>query len=204
MRALAALRPVPDAVLVSGDLADTAAEAEYARARELLAPLEMPVYVLPGNHDDPRALPAPGAYDVAGVRLVVCDSSIPGRDEGRLDVEWLEAQLGEGPAVVAMHHPPFDIGMPALDAIALGGADRAALAELLARSPQVLRVICGHTHRAAFSTIGGCPAMTCPGIHLTAKLEIGAPGFETVREPPAFALHVRVGDEVVSHIQPVA
>ena len=203
-RAVAGLRPAPDAVLVSGDLAHGGAASEYAVVEELLAPLEMPVHVLPGNHDDPGALPAPAVHDVAGVRLVLCDSTVPGRDEGRLDVEWLEAQLGDGPAIVAMHHPPFDIGMPAMDEISLFGEDRDALAALVARSPQVLRVVCGHTHRAAFGTIGGCTAMTCPGIHLTAKLEIGREGFELVREPPAFALHVAVGDGVVTHIQPVA
>ena len=202
-RAVAGLRPAPDAVLVSGDLANGGAASEYAVVEELLAPLEMPVHVLPGNHDDPGALPAPAVHDVAGVRLVLCDSTVPGRDEGRLDVEWLEAQLGDGPAIVAMHHPPFDIGMPALDEISLFGDDRAALHALLARSPQVRRVVCGHTHRAAFGTIGGCVAMSCPGIHLTAKLEIGRDGFELVREPPAIALHVAVGDGIVTHIQPV-
>ena len=205
VRAVAALRPAPDAVLVSGDLAETAAAAEYAEVHELLAPLAMPVHVLPGNHDRVAAMDgwAPGAVDVAGVRLVLCDSTIPGRDEGRLDVEWVAAQLGDGPAIVAMHHPPFDIGMPAMDDISIAGADRTALAELLERSPQVLRVICGHTHRATFATVGGRVAMTCPGIHLTAKLEIGREGFELVREPPAFAVHVTVGDGAVTHLQPV-
>ena len=56
--AVLALRPRPDAVLVSGDLADTASAAEYERVRELLAPLPMPVHVLPGNHDDRDALRA--------------------------------------------------------------------------------------------------------------------------------------------------
>jgi 3',5'-cyclic-AMP phosphodiesterase len=203
VRAVLAMRSAPDAVLVSGDLANAGAASEYAVVRELLAPLPMPVHVLPGNHDDVSALPAPGAVDVAGVRLVVCDSTVPGRDEGRLDVEWVAAQIGDGPAILAMHHPPFDIGMPAADEISLSGEDRAALTELLARSPQVLRVVCGHTHRAAFATVGGCVAMSCPGIHLTAKLEFEHREFELVREPPAFALHVLVGDGVVTHIQPV-
>jgi Icc protein len=205
VRAVAALRPAPDAVLVSGDLANSAAAEEYAAVRELLAPLPMPVHVLPGNHDALDSMDgwAPAAVDVAGVRLVLCDSTIPGRDEGRLDVEWVAAQLGDGPAILAMHHPPFDIGMPAADAISIAGDDRAALAALLERSPQVLRVICGHTHRAAFATVGGCIAATCPGIHLTAKLELGREDFELVREPPAFALHVTLGDGLVTHIQPV-
>jgi Icc protein len=203
VRAVAGLRPAPDAVLVSGDLANSAAAEEYAVVHELLTPLEMPVYTLPGNHDDPAALPEPGVFDVAGVRLVVCDTTIPGRDEGRLDVDWVAAQLGDGPAILAMHHPPFDIGMPAADEISILGADRAALAALLERSPQVLRVVCGHTHRAAFASVGGRVAMTCPGVHLTAKLEFGRRDFELVREPPAIALHVTAGDGLVSHVQPV-
>src|SRR5919202_5303618 len=50
------LVPNPDAVLVSGDLADHATDAEYEQVRDLLAPLQAPLYVLPGNHDDRRAL----------------------------------------------------------------------------------------------------------------------------------------------------
>ncbi|HET8953666.1 MAG TPA: metallophosphoesterase [Solirubrobacteraceae bacterium] len=215
VRAVLALRPHPDAVLLSGDLADTAAPAEYERVRALLAPLPMPVHVLGGNHDDRDALrecfPVAGApggeyryvAEIGGVRLVVCDSTVPGGPEGRLDVAWLEAQLGAPRVVVAMHHPPFPVGMPALDEIALGAADTAALAALLRRSPQVLRVACGHTHRAAFAVVGGCGVFSCPGVHLTARLEIGAPGYETVAEPPAFALHVVLDGTVTTHVQPI-
>ena len=49
------LRPAPDAVLVSGDLGERGEPDEYSRARELLAPLPMPVHVLAGNHDDAEA-----------------------------------------------------------------------------------------------------------------------------------------------------
>ena len=97
---------------------------------------------------------------------------------------WLEAQLDAPRVVVAMHHPPFGVGMPALDEIALGVADTAALAALLRRSPQVLRVACGHTHRGAFAVVGGCGAFSCPGAHLTARLEIGAPGYKSSPSRP--------------------
>ena len=135
--------------------------------------------------------------------MVVCDSTVPGRPEGRLDVAWVEAQLDAPQVVLAMHHPPFGVGMPALDEIAIGAHDSAALAALLRRNPQVLRVLCGHTHRAAFAVVGGCGAFTAPGVHLTARLEIGAPGYEVVAEPPAFALHVLVGGSVTTHVQPI-
>jgi 3',5'-cyclic-AMP phosphodiesterase len=214
--ALVALDPQPDAVLLTGDLTDDGDPRSYARVRELLAPLAVPVHPIPGNHDDrdalregfPTADAAGGdeyryATEVAGVRLVVCDSTVPMRPEGRLDLGWLEAQLDAPAVVVAMHHPPFAVGMPALDEIALGAEDTAALAVLLERSPQVLRVICGHTHRAAFTTLGGRGVFTCPGVHLTARLEIGAPGYTVVAEPPAFALHVMVDGAVTTHVQPI-
>src|SRR5205085_7147899 len=91
--AVLALRPAPDAVLVSGDLGDAGSPDEYARARELLAPLPMPVHVLPGNHDDADALAdafgmrAPYGTTLAGTRLVVCDTTVRGRVEGSLDGE---------------------------------------------------------------------------------------------------------------------
>jgi 3',5'-cyclic-AMP phosphodiesterase len=164
VRSVLALRPAPDAVVVTGDIANSAAAGEYERARELLAPLSMPVHVLPGNHDDRDALreffAPPGGDGEAGaplqytahvgdVRLVVCDTTRPGYDDGSLDggrLGWLEAQLAAeraAPTVIAMHHPPITIGLPVLDAIGLAPSDRLALADLLPRAPQVNRVIAG-------------------------------------------------------------
>src|SRR5438552_4250162 len=90
--AIAALDPAPDAVLVTGDLTEHGAPAEYAQVRELLAPLRIPHYVLPGNHDDRKLLrtalgppidgdaPAPFVQYTARcghLRLVVCDTTEP-------------------------------------------------------------------------------------------------------------------------------
>ena len=96
VRTVAGWDPAPDAVLVSGDLAEHGAAVEYARVRELLEPLAMPVHVLAGNHDDVDELgaafgPCAWAVEVAGRRLVGCDTTVPGRDDGRLDLEWLAA-----------------------------------------------------------------------------------------------------------------
>ena len=48
---LAVLDPQPDLLVITGDLTDTGTPAAYAHLRDMLAPLRMPVYVLPGNHD---------------------------------------------------------------------------------------------------------------------------------------------------------
>jgi 3',5'-cyclic-AMP phosphodiesterase len=205
---------------VTGDLADGAFADEYERVLELLAPLEVPVHVLAGNHDDRDALrehfpgvSAGGAGEpfqyvatVGGVRLIACDTSIPGEVIGRLDLDWLEAQLaaGDAPAIVAMHHPPLVTGIPALDEIGLPEADHRGLAELLACHPKVRRVVAGHVHRTAFAVLGGCGVAVCPSTHLQSRLEIGAREYEIVREPPAVALHAVLDGDVVTHVQPVA
>src|SRR3954447_4302473 len=120
--------PAPDAVLLSGDLTNDSSARSFERVRELLAPLPMPVHVLPGNHDEREALRAwftedeaphvhgaPFQYAVRcrGVRLVVVDTTLPGRDDGRLDAgarAWLETELAAEPGtptIVAMHHSPL-------------------------------------------------------------------------------------------------
>jgi 3',5'-cyclic-AMP phosphodiesterase len=198
-----ALPQRPDAVLVSGDIADTAADAEYRRARELLAPLDVPVHLIAGNHD---RFPDRTAYAVrcGDLRLVACDTSVPGQADGSLDVDWLAARLAENPqapTIVAMHHPPVPIGIPWLDVIGL--RERAALAELLARSPQVRAVVTGHVHRATFSRLAGVPVLTCASTNLQATLDFAAETGAVTNEPPSFLVHSLVDGELISHLQPV-
>lgn len=98
--AVESVRPLPDvldALLMSGDLADNAADCEYELVRELLAQLGVPVYVVPRNHDDrdtlrrhfdlPGAMGSPVQYavDVGPLRLVVLEGIRPGEDRGELD-----------------------------------------------------------------------------------------------------------------------
>jgi 3',5'-cyclic AMP phosphodiesterase CpdA len=42
----------PDAVVITGDTVQHGQPEEYAHLRELLAPLDAPVYLVPGNRDD--------------------------------------------------------------------------------------------------------------------------------------------------------
>ena len=217
--AVLALRPAPQAVLVTGDIADRARGVEYARVRELLVPLPMPVHVLPGNHDDRDALRA--AFDLDGadagaplqyvagcgdLRLIVCDTTRPGRDDGELRRDWLAAQVAAEPdatTIVAMHHVPLTIGLPVLDEIGVPDDDRRWLAELLAGAPHVRRVVAGHVHRTVVGSLGGCGVLACTSNHLQARLELGASELTWVPEPAAFALHALLDGELVSHVQPL-
>jgi len=216
-----ALGANPDAVLVTGDLADHAADEEYEQVGALLGRIEAPSYVLPGNHDDRdglhRHFGVPGAggepvrYDVdlGPLHLVVLDSTIPGEDGGALDhgqLDWLDEALAatpDVPAVVAMHHPPFLMGIPAWDAIALRPEDREKLGDILARHEHVERVLVGHVHRAITTKVGGRPVMSVPSTYVQGLLDFGGTGLALSDDPPGFAVHALVDGRFVSHVQPV-
>jgi 3',5'-cyclic-AMP phosphodiesterase len=216
-----ALRPRPDAVLVSGDLTDHATDAEYEQVRELLAPLEGPVHVLPGNHDDRRALqrhfgvpgadgePVQYAVDLGPLRLVVLDTTRPGEDPGALDAErlgWLDAELAaapQQPTLVAMHHPPLVTGVPAWDDFGLPAADRHALGEVVGRHRQVRRLVAGHVHHTMTAELAGCAVLTAPSTYVQARLTFEPHEIEFAAEPAGFALHAVLDGDLVSHVQPV-
>jgi Icc protein len=219
--AVVAMPQRPDAVLVSGDLAEHADDSEYEQVRELLAPLGTRVHVLAGNHDDRRAVrrhfeiaAADGEYlqysvDLGLLRLVVGDTTRPGADSGELDsarLDWLDAELAEAPdtpTVLAMHHPPLVTGVPAWDEILLPAADRRALASVLERHQQVRRLVAGHVHRAMTGDLAGRVVQTVPSTYLQARLNFDSDRIELVQGPASFALHALLDGEVVSHLQPV-
>lgn len=217
--AVLALGAPPAGVVVTGDLADRGQPEEYAVVVEQLARLAAPLVVLPGNKDDRAAMRAafglPGApadrvqsvHVLGGLRVVACDTQIPGELPGDLDVDWLAEQLAADrstPTIVAMHHPPFRIGVAAVDAIGLPAAQRAALDALLADAPNVLRVIAGHVHRAAFGVIGGVPASTASSVSFQLGLDLAGGQLGLAPdEPPAFAIHVLVDGDLITHVAPV-
>lgn len=46
----------PDLVVITGDLVHSAQLAEYQRLQTVLQPLQMPIYLTPGNHDSPALI----------------------------------------------------------------------------------------------------------------------------------------------------
>jgi 3',5'-cyclic AMP phosphodiesterase CpdA len=206
------LQRPPAAVLVTGDVADSGHPDEYAQFKRLLAPITVPVHVIPGNHDDRGALAdalgeQPDTVDAAGLRVVLCDTTIPGRPSGRLDTERLDRLLAEAPdqpTLVALHHPPLLTGIPLLDEIGLEPGTRERLEQTLGAHPQVRRVVCGHVHRASFESLGGCGVLTSPSTYLQAEPGPGPGGIRFVERGAAIMLHhLRDDGTVVSHVQPI-
>ena len=227
-RAVAAINRLPqkaDAVVITGDLTDFGRPAEYDHLRELLAPLTMPVYMLPGNHDERFVLAnsfpqqqylqstlasrfTQYVVSVGPIRLIVLDTSVIGKSHGELCAErlaWLEQALTENtehPVVVAMHHPPFNTLIGHMDQIGLlAGAPE--LEALLRRFTNIEQVICGHLHRAITTRFGGTIASTCPAPAHQVCLDL-SPTAESAwcLEPPAMKIHAwdHMGLRLVSHL----
>ena len=220
VRQLGSLPQRPDAVIFTGDLTDFGRLEEYENLRRLLAPLAMPVFLMPGNHDEPAnlraAFPAHAylrqrerfvdyAIEEFALRIVALDSTIAGESGGAIreaQLAWLDATLAAAPrkpTIVALHHPPFSTGIGHMDRQGL--ANPAAFESVIARHPQVERVIAGHLHRGIVARFGGTIASTVPSPSHQVALDLDdAAASRFVMEPPGFQLHLwREGNGVVTH-----
>ncbi|APR35497.1 phosphodiesterase [Paraburkholderia sp. SOS3] len=209
--ALNALEPRPDAVIVTGDLVDQGDVEQYEHLKTLLAPLQIACYLLVGNHDDRAALRTVfserrelfegGEFvqyvvDVGALRVLALDSIVPGASGGTLcaaRLAWLERQLDaarDKAVIVALHHPPFVSGIGHMDRVRLDPVAARAFEALIARHPNVERVICGHVHRPMFARFAGTIASAVPAPAHQVALDLRDDGPSAFRmEAPAFALH---------------
>ena len=220
-RAAAAFNPRPDIVIITGDLTECGLETEYTNLAAMLArTLTMPVYVVPGNHDrrdnfrknlahlpgvthDPHFVQY--AIEDYPVRLVMLDTLVPGASHGELSaaqLEWLDQTLAAQPTkptLIGMHHPPFVCGIGHMDAINLRDSER--FVAVVARHPQVQRIVCGHHHRPVVAQVAHAIASIAPSVAHQVELDLrpGAPsGF--VFEPPGYTLHLwNTVTGIVSH-----
>lgn len=214
-----------DALLVTGDIADHGTEAEYEEAAGLLGPrtadAPFPVLTCPGNHDSrapyrkallglpPADGPVNSAHVFDGGAVLMCDSSVPGSDEGALDEEtyaWIEATLddlgGDLPVLLAFHHPPVALHHPLPDSYRLD--DPAALAALVGRRPEIAGFVTGHAHTGAATSFAGRPLVVGPGVTWTLRLPWEGEQVADRDAPVGLAFHV-LDDEgrLTSHFRTV-
>jgi Icc protein len=222
--ALLALDPAPDCVLVTGDLTDCGSSEAYALVAAMLRRLPMPVFVIPGNHDEREAfraglrphfphLPRTGflhyVVDDFPVRLIGLDTVVPGQHGGVMCPKreaWLRARLEARPArptIIFMHHPPFLTGIHGMDELICRVSEN--FAPLIAAHPEIERIVCGHYHRPIQLRYAGTVGYVAPGTAHQVALDL-RPGRANrlVLEPPGFALHVLHQDVgIVSHTCPI-
>ena len=209
------LNPMPDLVLVTGDLVDEGVPELYTYLRQLLTLLRPPFVIIPGNHDHKdslrRAFPEhdylncfieeQGEYYICftienyPLHLIGLDTVTPGEHGGGFGSKrsaWLERALSarpEIPTLIFMHHPPFASALRGMDKEGFRGWEE--LQTLISKHPQVERILCGHLHRPVFRRFGGTIATTCPAIGMQLYLDLSEEdSTKFIMEPPAIMLHL--------------
>lgn len=224
------LDPQPDILLVSGDISDDGSLASYKLAADELSKLAIPVYLVPGNHDQKDNM-ARGfsnhlylqnrlqtqndkyicyAINKYPLTILAMDTVTPGLHGGGLDMErleWLNAELeksSDKPVLIFMHHPPFPSAIAHMDQEIFQEVE--AFSKILRNHPHVLRLTCGHIHRPVFTEFGSHPATVCPGVGMQLALDLHEQAPSNFRlEPPAMMLHILKRDwsdkpSLLSHV----
>lgn len=150
----------PDLVLVTGDLAHQAEPAAYERLATRLQRLAVPVYCLPGNHDDPalmherlnRANVTTHKAVIAGHwLLLLLDTREAGTHRGslsRAELDFLRGSLEQASVehiLIALHHPPVSIASSWMDAMGLDNPQE--FFGIIDEYSSVRVVIWGHIHQ---------------------------------------------------------
>lgn len=207
----------PDAIVVTGDLADLGEPDAYRRLRAAVEPvaerLGAPVIWVAGNHDerpalrehllgaDPTEEPVTGVWDLNGLRVIALDSTVPGWHHGDIDPgqrAWLAEQL-RTPAphgtLLAMHHPPVPSHIPFFDILELRHQDE--LAEIV-RGSDVRGILAGHLHYSLHATFAGVPVSVAGATCYTMDVASPADRVNGMDAAQSFQL-VHVRPETITH-----
>ncbi len=164
-----------DLVLATGDLAHKPTRGAYARACANLGELGLPVYCLPGNHDERQMLDNSLGEGLCRFetrarhgdwQFVFLDSTIPGSDGAHFEtgqLQLLDEVLGESAdshALVCMHHQPVPMGSRWLDTMALDNPEE--FFAVIDRHPQVRGILWGHVHQEYYGTRNNVQLIATP------------------------------------------
>ncbi|MES2094020.1 MAG: phosphodiesterase [Actinomycetota bacterium] len=207
----------PEAIILTGDLADVGDPAAYEELRAIVEPAALrygaQVIWVMGNHDQrgafreallgqhPTSDPVDRVHWVGGLRIIALDSTVPGHHHGEVtgaQLDWLAEELS-CPAphgtILAMHHPPIP---SVLDlAVLVELREQAGLAEVLQGS-DVRSIIAGHLHYSTNSTFAGIPVSVASATCYTQDLNVPVGGTRGRDGAQAFNL-VHVYEHTVLH-----
>ena len=207
----------PDALVFTGDLTDLGEPDAYRALRAAVEPvaerLGAPIVWVAGNHDERPELrrdllglestqqPVTAVRDLAGLRLVALDTSVPGWHHGDLDaaqLDWLRGILAE-PAphgtLLAMHHPPLPSHIPLFDILEL--RHQTELADVIAGS-DVRGILAGHLHYSTSGTFAGVPVSVASATCYTMNLQRPPAQVNGMDAGQSFHL-VHVYDDTITH-----
>jgi 3',5'-cyclic AMP phosphodiesterase CpdA len=211
----------PEAIVITGDLADLAEPDAYERLKAQFEPaakrMGAEIIWVMGNHDERPPFsaaffgeettePLDRVYHVGGLRIIALDSTVPGYHHGELtdaQLEWLRAELTTPAAkgtLIALHHPPIPTPIEIMAIIELQHQDR--LAEVL-RGTDVRAILAGHLHYSTSGTFAGIPVSVASATCYTIDNSGGLGSLVGVDGGQSFNLVHLYEDSVVHTIVPM-
>ena len=189
--------PQPDLIILSGDLAQDFSETAYLRIIEIFKEWNIPIYYLPGNHDDPKVMTKTyqGTPFQAGPvialnhwEIILLNSHKPGAVEGYLAETELALlknflQLNQDKhAAIVFHHQPYPVGCAWLDNLCLKNAN--AFWEIVSEFHRVKLVLFGHIHQVSEKKYNGIPCYSAPSTCIQFKTQ--SDRFALEKLPPGY------------------
>jgi len=189
----------PDLLLLTGDLSQDETPHSYQRLRDLVTPLGIPTYWLPGNHDQPvvmaqmlesATISNQKLFQYQGWNFILLNSAQADRVDGYLSPEALSEldyqlqQLPAQPTLIGLHHPPCVIDSDWMDQISLRQPEE--FCAMVERYPQVKLVLFGHIHQEFRLTRAGVQYLGCPSTCVQFKPH--QPVFAIDEQQPGFRL----------------
>ena len=185
----------PEAIIFTGDIADTGEADAYKRIKSLISPvaanLGAEVIWAMGNHDDRASFrkhllnepestdPVTSSHMINGLRVLVIDTSVPGHHFGQISDDqllWLTKELST-PApdgtILALHHPPIPAVLDMAMTVEL--RDQYKLAEVV-RNSDIRAIIGGHLHYSSTATFAGIPVSVASSTCYTQNLNVRVGG----------------------------
>jgi 3',5'-cyclic AMP phosphodiesterase CpdA len=211
----------PEAIVITGDLADLAEPDAYERLKAQFEPaaqrMGAEIIWVMGNHDERPPFskaffgaettePLDRVHHVGGLRIIALDSTVPGYHHGELtdaQLDWLRDELAtpapEG-TLVALHHPPIPTPIEIMAIIEL--QEQSKLADVL-RGSDVRAILAGHLHYSTSGTFAGIPVSVASATCYTIDNSGGLGSLVGVDGGQSFNLVHLYDDSVVHTIVPV-
>ena len=186
-----------DLVLLTGDLAETPSVETYRKLAQILQQVNLPVYCLPGNHDEPgimQRLLNTGNVSTANFltggnwSIILLNTYEAGEQGGYLsadELSGLEAALersSDRHVLICLHHHPVDIHSAWMDAMGLKNSE--ALFQVLDRHNNIRGIIWGHIHQEFSTTRNGVLLLGSPSTCIQFRQQSDEAGIDT--RPPAY------------------
>jgi len=164
-----------DFILLTGDLTQDYSPGAYISVADMLQSFNVPVYCVPGNHDDPKVMAQ--VYPRACVsmhkhivlknwHIILLNSHKHRSVEGYLDesqltyLQYCLQAYPEHQALIVMHHHPINVGSAWLDKIGVMNASE--FWQVLSQYPKVNSILFGHVHQIFEQIMNGVKCFSGP------------------------------------------